>query len=196
MATGFSLTYYSSIMALTFRFLIASFSTVLPYSYCWPEWGVECLDDVMNPHLANMTNLTTVTGKSPAELYFLKEVLKEKSSIQDGIGYPEWSLVGCLLVSWIIIGVVLIKGIKSSGKASYFLGIFPYIILILLLIRAVTLPGAIDGIIYFFKPQWDQLLNPLVWYAAVTQVFFSLAICFGTLITYASYNNFNRDVKK
>ncbi|KAL5287602.1 hypothetical protein ACFFRR_008475 [Megaselia abdita] len=196
MATGFSLTYYSSIMALTLRFLIASFSTVLPYSYCWPEWGVECLDDVMNPQLANMTNLTTVTGKSPAELYFLKEVLKEKSSIQDGIGYPEWSLVGCLLLSWVIISIVLIKGIKSSGKASYFLGIFPYIILILLLIRAVTLPGAIDGIIYFFKPQWDQLLNPLVWYAAVTQVFFSLAICFGTLITYASYNNFNRDVKK
>uniref|UniRef100_T1GE70 Sodium-dependent nutrient amino acid transporter 1 n=1 Tax=Megaselia scalaris TaxID=36166 RepID=T1GE70_MEGSC len=88
-----------------------------------------------------------------------------------------------------------IKGIKSSGKASYFLGVFPYIILIILLIRAVTLPGAIDGIIYFFKPQWDQLLNPSVWYAAVTQVFFSLAICFGTLITYASYNNFNRDVK-
>jgi len=40
------------------------------------------------------------------------------------------------------------------------------------------------------------LLNPLVWYAAVTQVFFSLAICFGTLITYASYNNFNRNVYK
>ena len=106
MATGFSLTYYSSIMALTFRFLVASFSSILPYSYCWPEWGVECLDDVKNPQQEN----STVTGKSPAELYFLKEVLKEKSSIQDGIGVPEWNLVWCLLISWIIISIVLIKG--------------------------------------------------------------------------------------
>lgn len=178
-------------MALTFRFLVTSFSSILPYSYCWPEWGEECLDESVV-----IQENSTLIRKSSAELYFLKEVLKEKSSIQDGIGYPDWDLIVCLLVSWTIIGIVLIKGIKSSGKASYFLGVFPYVILIILLVRAITLPGALDGIIYFFKPQWDQLLNPLVWYAAVTQVFFSLAICFGTLITYASYNNINRNVKK
>lgn len=57
---------------------------------------------------------------------------------------------------------ISLKGIKSSGKAAYFLGVFPYVVLIVLLIRAVTLPGALDGIIYFFKPQWKELLNPLV----------------------------------
>lgn len=58
--------------------------------------------------------------------------------------------------------LVLIKGIHSSGKASYFLAIFPYVIMIILLIRSVTLEGASIGIIYFFKPQWDRILDPQV----------------------------------
>lgn len=54
---------------------------------------------------------------------------------------------------------VCAKGIQSSGKASYFLAIFPFVILLALLVRAVTLEGATDGILYFITPQWDQLKN-------------------------------------
>jgi solute carrier family 6 (neurotransmitter transporter, glycine) member 5/9 len=88
----------------------------------------------------------------------------------------------------------MVKGVKSSGKVSYFLALFPYILLITLLVRACTLPGAWNGIVYFLKPQWDQLLNPKVWYNAVTQVFFSLAVCFGPLIMYSSYNKFGHNL--
>ncbi|XP_020801234.1 sodium-dependent nutrient amino acid transporter 1 isoform X1 [Drosophila serrata] len=185
LATAASITYYSSIMALTLRFLLASFGAKLPWSRCWESWGSDCHDG----------SVQNATGKmSPAQLYFEREILHELPNIDNGLGLPNWQLVACLAVAWLIIGGVLIRGIKSSGKAAYFLGVFPYVVLVILLLRAVTLPGAMDGIIYFFKPQWRELLNPLVWYAAVTQVFFSLAICFGTLITYASYNNFNRNV--
>ncbi|EDV55125.2 sodium-dependent nutrient amino acid transporter 1 isoform X1 [Drosophila erecta] len=185
LATAASITYYSSIMALTLRFLLASFGSELPWSRCWESWGTDCHDG----------NAQNSSGKmSPAQLYFEREILHEVPNIDNGLGLPNWQLVACLAVAWLVIGGVLIRGIKSSGKAAYFLGVFPYVVLLILLLRAVTLPGAIDGIIYFFKPQWRELLNPLVWYAAVTQVFFSLAICFGTLITYASYNNFNRNV--
>ncbi|KAH8292943.1 hypothetical protein KR018_001503 [Drosophila ironensis] len=186
LATAASITYYSSIMALTLRFLLASFATELPWSRCWEAWGSDCHD--------GNSNLTSSGKMSPAQLYFEREILHELPNIDNGLGMPNWQLVACLAFAWLIIGAVLIRGIKSSGKAAYFLGVFPYVVLIILLIRAVTLPGALDGIVYFFKPQWRELLNPLVWYAAVTQVFFSLAICFGTLITYASYNNFNRNV--
>jgi solute carrier family 6 (neurotransmitter transporter, glycine) member 5/9 len=123
-----------------------------------------------------------------------REVLKEKDSIDDGIGMPDWRLVICLAVSWSLVLVTLIKGVRSSGKASYFLAIFPYIVLIVLLIRACTLPGAWNGIVFFLKPQWDQILNPKVWYSAVTQVFFSLSVCFGNIIMYASYNKFKHNV--
>ncbi|KAH8348305.1 hypothetical protein KR084_006379 [Drosophila pseudotakahashii] len=185
LATAASITYYSSIMALTLRFLLASFGSELPWSRCWESWGTDCHDGSAQNSSGKM---------SPAQLYFEREILHELPNIDNGLGLPNWQLVACLAVAWLIIGGVLIRGIKSSGKAAYFLGVFPYVVLLILLLRAVTLPGAIDGIIYFFKPQWRELLNPLVWYAAVTQVFFSLAICFGTLITYASYNNFNRNV--
>lgn len=76
----------------------------------------------------------------------------------------------CLIFAWICIGGILIKGVKSSGKASYFLAAFPYIVMIILLIRSATLEGAIDGMIYFIKPQWNKIFEAKVWYAAVTQV--------------------------
>lgn len=58
--------------------------------------------------------------------------------------------------------LTLIRGVKSSGKAAYFLAIFPYVIMIVLLIRSVTLPGARNGILFFLTPQWDVLLKPQV----------------------------------
>ena len=42
-------------------------------------------------------------------------------------------------------------------QAVYFTAFFPYIVLLILLIRALTLEGSVDGIIYYFKPQWDKL---------------------------------------
>ena len=54
--------------------------------------------------------------------------------------------------------------------------------------------GAIDGIMFFITPQWGELLNVKVWYAAVTQSFFSLSVGFGALFTYSSYNDFKHNV--
>jgi hypothetical protein len=116
-------------------------------------------------------------------------VLQEKDQIEDGIGYPEWRLSLCLLFSWVTICLVLIKGVQSSGKAAYFLALFPYVVLIILLVRGATLPGAVDGILYFITPQWDQLLQPKVrklklyvptlsckmeWYFSISSFFFQI----------------------
>lgn len=86
-------------------------------------------------------------------------VLHEVDSIEDGVGLPDKYLVGCLGLAWIGIGGALIKGIKSSGKALYFLAVFPYFVLITLLVRAVSLEGALDGVLYFLAPQWNEILN-------------------------------------
>lgn len=77
-------------------------------------------------------------------------------------GYPSWRLGLCLLGAWIIVFLILSKGIKSSGKCSYFLALFPYIIMIALLVRAVTLEGSSKGILFFLTPQWHELTNPKV----------------------------------
>lgn len=65
-----------------------------------------------------------------------------------------------LLLAWVVIAAVLVRGIQSSGKASYFLALFPYVVIGILLIRAVTLEGAWNGIVYFLKPRWDKILEP------------------------------------
>lgn len=101
-----------------------------------------------------------------------------------------------LAVSWLVIAAVIIKGIRTSGKASYFLALFPYVIMLVLLVRALTLPGAFDGVMFFLTPKWDKLLDARVWYAAVTQVFFSLTVCYGIILMYASFNRFRHNISR
>lgn len=119
-----------------------------------------------------MTTFRTTFQKSPLiqqnSLHVLlfhvcsKYVLNEPDSIEDGIGAPDWRLTLCLLFSWISIFVVIVRGVKGSGKAAYFLALFPYVIMVALLIRGATLPGAGQGVLFFIEPQWGELLNPEV----------------------------------
>lgn len=90
--------------------------------------------------------------------------MKEKDNVDDGIGVPDLQLSLFLLAAWVIIFIVNIKGIKSSGKVSYFLAIFPYCVLFTLLVKASMLEGALEGIKYFIKPNFSKLLDPMVSY--------------------------------
>ncbi|XP_015434041.1 PREDICTED: sodium-dependent nutrient amino acid transporter 1-like [Dufourea novaeangliae] len=181
-------TYYCSLMALTLYYLLASFQSVLPWAFCWEEWGDVCFDST------SASNETlNINKSSSADLYFRKVVLNEVG-IQEGLGEPSWKLVLALLFSWACVFVVLRNGVKSSGKAAYFLALFPYVIMITLLVRAVTLDGAMNGIIFLFMPAWEKIMDPRVWYAAVTQSFFSLGVCFGAVTMYSSYNRFDHNV--
>uniref|UniRef100_A0A2M4A971 Sodium-dependent nutrient amino acid transporter 1 n=2 Tax=Anopheles triannulatus TaxID=58253 RepID=A0A2M4A971_9DIPT len=186
------ITYYTAVLAITLRYLIASFSPELPWARCDPSW-TNCIDSL---RIGNLTiaGANVTQQKASAELYFDKTVMHSYATLDGGLGYPDWKLVLCLVVSWLCIVGVLIKGIKSSGKVSYFLAIFPYIIMAILLVRSLTLEGAWNGIRFFFMPQWSKLLDIKVWYAAVTQCFFSLTICFGGLIAYSSFNNFSNNI--
>ena len=82
--------------------------------------------------------------------------------LDDGIEAPIWHLSLCLLLSWIILFLVLVKGVQGSGKVAYFTALFPYLVLFTLLIRGATLPGAIKGIKFFITPKWHMLLKPEV----------------------------------
>src|SRR5699024_10755841 len=53
--------------------------------------------------------------------------------------------------------------------------------------RALFLDGAADGLNAFFTQDWGALGDPGVWIAAYSQIFFSLSIAFGIMITYSSY---------
>lgn len=95
-----------------------------------------------------------------------------------------WQLVFMVLTAWIVIAGVK-KGIEKYAKI-----LMPILLLLIIVldIRAVTLPGASEGLEFLFSPDFSKLdTNSIL--EALGQAFFSLSIGMGTLITYGSYIN-------
>jgi len=97
------------------------------------------------------------------------------------------NLVAGALLTWLLIFLIIYKGVHNVGKVVMITVPLPVILLLVVLLRGVTLPGATTGIIYYLKPNWQMLKDPQVWIAAYGQIFFSLSLGFGILIAYASY---------
>jgi NSS family neurotransmitter:Na+ symporter len=93
-----------------------------------------------------------------------------------------------LILVWIINYAVLMGGVKKGiEKANKIFMPILIILIIIIAIRGITLPGAAAGLDYLFKPDLSKIFNGRVWVAAYGQIFFSLSIAFGIMITYASY---------
>lgn len=120
------------------------------------------------------------------QTFFFNQFLKISESPMQ-LGGIQWMIILGLALTWICIIAAIWKGPKTVGKVVYFTVIIPWIILVVLVIRGVTLPGAIQGLKYYLTPQFGALLNYKVWLAAYSQVFYSLTIGFGVQITYASF---------
>ncbi len=98
-----------------------------------------------------------------------------------------WMIVFTLLTAYFILSGVR-KGIEKSTKIFMPLLFF---FLIILAIRAILLPGAVAGLDFLFKPNFDNVKST-VFLDAMGQAFFSLSVGMGCLITYGSY--FNKDI--
>jgi len=104
--------------------------------------------------------------------------------ILGGISIPI--LIGLIAV-WVTIFLILYKGVKRIGKIVAWTVPIPTILLIILTIRGLTLPGAMEGISYYLTPDFSKLGDVNVWLAAYAQVFFSFSLAQGIMITYASF---------
>jgi len=92
-----------------------------------------------------------------------------------------------LVAIWFTVFFILYKGVKRIGKVVALTVPIPTILLIILTLRGATLPGAMEGISYYLTPNFSQLGNINVWLAAYAQIFFSLGVAQGIMITYASF---------
>ncbi|KHE67636.1 sodium-dependent transporter [Halobacillus sp. BBL2006] len=93
-----------------------------------------------------------------------------------------------LIFVWLITLGVLFKGVKKGIEAANKIFIPTLVVLFLIIvIRAVTLPGAAEGLQTFFEPNFETITSGKVWVAAYGQIFFSLSIAFAIMITYSSY---------
>ncbi|XP_060688334.1 sodium- and chloride-dependent neutral and basic amino acid transporter B(0+)-like [Hemiscyllium ocellatum] len=197
--------YYNCIITYCLFYFTISFQSPLPWRDCysWCENDKTCHKTPADP-MYNVTSSSENNGnkncqnssyqKSRSEHFWDVVVLHRSSSINE-TGNVVWHLAICLLVTWLIILLVLCKGIKISGKVSYFTVAIPYIGLILLLIRGVTLEGAYNGIKYYFgrNSDFSKLADIQVWKDAATQIFFSLSVSLGGITALSSYNKFQND---
>ena len=93
-----------------------------------------------------------------------------------------------LLAIWAVVFLILGRGVKKGIEVAnkIFIPLLA-IIFIIIVIRAITLPDAVDGLEAFFAPDWSTITDGSVWVAAYGQIFYSLSIAFAIMITYASY---------
>uniref|UniRef100_W8B744 Transporter n=6 Tax=Ceratitis capitata TaxID=7213 RepID=W8B744_CERCA len=209
--------YYNLIIAWTIFYMCASFRRQLPWQNCEAAWSTEnCFSYEMadqcdavngtfylrtcyNISYAEEHNITELAlhalKRPPAEEYFTNYVLGLSSGIEE-TGGIKVELAACLFVAWAIVFLCLCKGVQSSGKVVYFTALFPYVVLVILFFRGVTLPGAKTGILFYLTPDFKQLANAQVWGDAAVQIFFALSPAWGGLITLSSYNKFSNNCYK
>ena len=99
------------------------------------------------------------------------------------------------LTAMLIVGFIVFQGItKGIEKVSKILVPSLLIILLILFIRAVTLPGAFEGIKYFFTPKLEIILDYKVWLNALTQNAWDTGAGWGLILTYAIYMRKKEDI--
>ena len=132
-------------------------------------------------------SFTGAWGDKPID-FFIGEFLK-MGDIKNGVSFEFVGMVtGPLIAMWIVALGVLSMGVqKGIAKASSVLMPVLVVMFIALVIYSLFLPGAAKGLDALFTPDWSKLSNPSVWIAAYGQIFFSLSIGFGIMVTYASY---------
>uniref|UniRef100_A0A8C9W157 Transporter n=1 Tax=Scleropages formosus TaxID=113540 RepID=A0A8C9W157_SCLFO len=187
--------YYIIVLAWGIFYLSYSFSWELPWSSCNNTWNtpIKCFFSMVFKNQSYLVNFSSPeNATSPVIEFWERRVLRISSGI-DHIGVLHWDLALCLLLAWFLCYFCIWKGVKSTGKVVYFTATFPYIMLLILLIRGVTLPGASRGIQFYLYPDLGRLADPQVWMDAGTQIFFSYAICLGCLTALGSYNKYNNN---
>lgn len=164
--------------ALTLGFM------VLAYYMAVVSWGINYF-----------ASSFTLAWSGDSEAFFFSEILQLSDSV-DMLGGISWPVFSGLLIAWALVYFSVWKGVQSVSKVVVWTATIPFVILFLLIIRAITLDGSMEGLQLFFLPQWNMLMDPKLWLAAFSQVFFSLSVAFGVMIAYGSLKEKTTSITK
>ncbi|OWF56869.1 sodium- and chloride-dependent glycine transporter 1-like [Mizuhopecten yessoensis] len=197
------------------EYIVASCSTELPWTSCGNEWNTQsCVQSgpsieyliknassTYNNSTVQSTYPTTVNsmtyGGNNTSLYmssveeFWNYKILDMSSGIDDIGRLNWKYLLYLLACHVIIWLSLFKSVKSIGKMMYVTAISPMVLTFIIWIRALTLPGATNGMAYFITPDFNRLAYPEVWIEAAFMAFYTLGPAWGGLAMFGSHNRFS-----
>ncbi|XP_014679889.1 PREDICTED: sodium- and chloride-dependent GABA transporter 2-like, partial [Priapulus caudatus] len=142
--------YVNVIVSWAIFYFIAIFQSVLPWSTCGNEWNTDdCVTTDMN--ISDRTNDSVAS----VEEYWENRVLKISTGIGD-VNEFRWELFFTMAIAWLMVYGMLWRGLHNSGKLIWITALFPYVVMTILLIKAVTLPGAGTGIMYYLVPEWER----------------------------------------
>ncbi|MDR2410215.1 MAG: sodium-dependent transporter [Bacteroidales bacterium] len=102
----------------------------------------------------------------------------------------------CLLLIWGAIFYFVKAGTNRISKVLLVTVPFPFLLLVILSINALTTNGGVEGVSYFFKPQLNNIMNINVWSAAASQVILSLGLGMGQLVAFSSKRKDNKGTVK
>uniref|UniRef100_A0A8D3DGY8 Transporter n=1 Tax=Scophthalmus maximus TaxID=52904 RepID=A0A8D3DGY8_SCOMX len=193
---------YIVIQAWAFFYLFSSFSAEVPWSIIL-HYHNNLLHYFINTENSPeqsfqffcLQTISSINTLGNIVFVFRRRVLGISQGIEE-VGSLRWELALCLLLAWILCYFCVWKGVRSTGKVVYFTATFPYLMLVVLLARGLTLPGAMDGVAFYLYPDPTRLVDPQVWMDAGAQVLFSFGICQGSLTALGSYNQYNNDCYK
>lgn len=171
------ITYYPVILAYCFSFLWYSIVGILNGGELpWAGKGIE--------------------GVENAKLFF-NETYLGRIDIADArfkLGSIRWNLVLPLAITWTTMYLCIFKGVRLVGKIVWLTVPLPWLMLAILTVRGLTLEGSMQGLAYYLDPVWSELAKPITWRYAIGQVFFSLSLAYGIMITYASFLHRRSDI--
>lgn len=129
-------------------------------------------------------SFTVAWGADPAA-FFGGQALNMTAGPQD-LGGLNWPTVIALAFIWFLITIIVRGGLPWISRALLITVPIPFILLGIMALRALFLPGALDGIGYFLSPRFEAMMRPSVWAAAVSQTVLALGLAMGQMVAYAS----------
>ncbi|KAM4825146.1 orphan sodium- and chloride-dependent neurotransmitter transporter NTT5 isoform 2-T3 [Thomomys bottae] len=139
------------------------------------------------PLLRNSSDFEPECSRTSPSMYFwYRQILKASNGIEDG-GRPALSLIMPYFLSWFLVCVFMINGLKSTGKVLYILVPVSCVIMFCLLIRSLMLDGAEFGLQYLLRMKTSAMYSFSAWSIAGCQVLFDLGLGSGPIISLASH---------
>jgi NSS family neurotransmitter:Na+ symporter len=118
--------------------------------------------------------------------YIFKILFSVKMEFGAFIASPWISIP--LFAAFLLLTIFVVYGGVENGIEKWSKLLMPVllVLLILIIIRSVTLPGAMAGIEFYLNPDFSKITMPVV-ISALGQAFFSVSLGMGLMITYGSY---------
>lgn len=73
-------------------------------------------------------------------------MLQINDGIEYGLGSLQWEMASALFGGWLLVYLIVWRGLHQSGYIIWFTALFPYTVMGVLLAKALTLPGALQGL--------------------------------------------------